>query len=293
MVGGGGAYLFLLGAVGLLGYLFGYYLPRLVIHPPRRRETLTPADLGFEYRDLRLRTSDGLALSAYYAPAPGPAHRNLILLHGNGSCKELYLEYLPQLLPGGTNLLLLDQRAHGRSQGEYHTFGYREWRDVAAALGFLAGENALPTGVFGHSMGGAVALSALSRLPLTFGVVESCFADFHEITHLFAQRRFGLPLPRAFTDLVLRAAGWLADFTPREVRPERTAAGVTVPVLVIHGTADEQIDVVNGRRLYRALGSTDRAFYPVAGAGHDDVCGAGGADYWRRLRRFLTQQPPS
>ncbi len=289
------AWLLLLFIVPLAGYWLGWRLPHRILVPARRVVNLTPTDLGFTYEELELTTSDGLVLAAWFVPAER-AFTNLILLHGNGSAKELYLEYLPRLIPAGVNVLLLDQRAHGRSAGRYHTFGAREWRDVEAAVHFLDTENNLSIGVFGHSMGGAVALSALgskepgggARVPgLHYGIVESSFASFAEVTHAFARRMSGLPLPTFLTRLLLLRAGRLADFDPFAVVPEERAATVRAPTMIVHGTADERIPATDGKRLYTALATVTKELYLVEGAGHDDVCGAGGAEYWRRLIAFV------
>ena len=266
-----------------------YRLPRRIVVPRRRIINLDPGDLGYRYEAGELTTAEGLRLASFYVPATVPARGNLIILHGKDSARELYLEYLPQLVPFGYNVLLYDARAHGRSQGTYTTFGYHEWRDVALAarrLRHLA--PGLPTGVFGHSMGGAVAVQALARgAGLDFGVVESAFTHLGDITHAYALRQTGLPLPRALTDRLLDRAGKLAGFHHNEVEPVRAAAAVEQPVLVIHGAEDGSIDVDNGRRLYAALGSRVKELYVVEGAGHDDITEVGGEAYFRRLRAFL------
>ncbi|WP_116125031.1 alpha/beta hydrolase [Lewinella sp. IMCC34183] len=273
----------------LLGLAARYALPRRIVVPRRRLITLDPGDLGYPFEAGTLVTDEGLRLASFYVPATVPARGNLILLHGKDSARELYLEYLPQLVPFGYNVLLYDARGHGRSQGGYTTFGYHEWRDVALAARHLRHlAPGLPTGVFGHSMGGVVALQALARgADLDFGIVESAFTHLGEITHAYACRQSGLPLPRALTDLMLDRAERLAGFHHREVEPVRAAADVTQPVLVIHGEADSSIDVDNGRRLYAALGSAVKELYVVPGAGHDNLTEVGGDTYYRRLRSFL------
>ena len=275
------------GAVGLAAY----WLPLRIVRPVRRLIVLDPGDLGYPFESSTLTTADGLLLAATYVPATVPARGNLVILHGKDSARELYLEYLPQLLPFGYNVLLYDARAHGRSQGRYTTFGYHEWEDVLLAVRHLRHlAPGLPTGVFGHSMGGAVALQALARSSeIDFGVVESAFTHLGEIINAYASRQAGFALPRGFTDVVLDRAGQVAGFEPRTVEPVRAAVSVRQPVLVIHGEEDGSIDVDHGRRLYAALGSEWKELYVVRGAGHDDIVEIGGDDYYRRLRAFLNE----
>ncbi len=265
------------------------WLPGLVIRPQRRQLNLDPGDLGFKFEAVTLKAFDRAELAAFYVPATVPARGNLVLLHGKDSAKELYLEYLPQLVGHGYNLLLYDARAHGRSQGEFTTFGYREWRDAVSAatyLRYLGGD--LPTGVFGHSLGGAVALQAMARSrAIDFGIVESTFTHLGEITHAYFRRRLSLPVPRWFSDLILDEADKLAQFHHRSIEPLRAARDVTQPTLIIHGEADQAIDVDHGRQLYAALSSTLKELYIVPGAGHDNLTEVGDDGYWWRLRAFL------
>ncbi len=273
----------------LLALLLLQWLPYLVIRPQRRHLNLDPGDLGFNFEGVTLTTPDKVELSAYYVPATVPARGNLVILHGKDSAKELYLEYLPQLVSYGYNLLLYDARAHGRSHGEFTTFGYYEWHDAVTAasyLRYLGGD--LPTGVFGHSLGGAVALQAMSRSKaIDYGIVESTFTHLGEITNVYFRRRTTLPVPRWFSDLILDEAERAAHFQHRDIEPLRAAREVTQPTLIIHGEQDLEIDVDNGRQLYAALGSTFKELYIVPGAGHDNITEVGDDGYWWRLRAFL------
>ncbi len=265
------------------------WLPRRIIQPRRKLINLDPGDLGYKFEEGHIKSLNGTLLSSYYVPASVPAVGNLVILHGKDSAKEAYLEYLPQLVPYGYNILLYDAHAHGRSGGQLTTFGYNEWRDVVEAvryLRYLAPD--LPTGVFGHSMGGAVALQAMARSSeIDFGIIESAFAHLGDIIHAYACRETGLSLPRPVTDALLDRADRIARFRHREVEPERAAASVWQPVLVIHGENDRSIDVDNGRRLYAALAASEKELYVVPEAGHDDITEIGGETYYRRIRLFL------
>ncbi|CAH0999726.1 2-succinyl-6-hydroxy-2, 4-cyclohexadiene-1-carboxylate synthase [Neolewinella maritima] len=265
------------------------WLPEAIVRPRRRLGNLDPSDLGFRFEGGLMRTTEGIDLSYFYVPATVPARGNLVILHGKDSAKEVYLEYLPQLAPFGYNVLLFDARAHGRSGGQFTSFGFHEWQDVVQAvrkLRYLGGD--LPTGVFGHSMGGAVALRALaSSDEIDFGVVESAFTHLGQIINLYARRLTGLPLPRQLTDTVLDHSERLARYVHREVHPLEDARAVQQPTLIIHGEQDQRIDVDNGRQLYAALGSQVKELYIIPGAGHDNITEIGDDGYWWRLRAFL------
>ena len=58
-------------------------------------------------------------------------------------------------------------------------------------------------------------------------------------------------------------------------------------MLLIHGDADEKIPIAFNRDNFQALKTSDKTFYTVKGAGHEDVQAVGGADYQKKLLDFL------
>lgn len=109
-----------------------------------------------EREDLHVMSYDGKLLHAIYLPKKD-AKGTILLFHGYKSCWQidfgLVLPYYYDTL--GYSLLLVDQRAHGSSQGKYLTFGVRERLDVlswATYMGQKLGQNA-PLILGGLSMG--------------------------------------------------------------------------------------------------------------------------------------------
>lgn len=99
-----------------------------------------------EREDLHVMSYDGKLLHAIYLPKKD-AKGTILLFHGYKSCWQidfgLVLPYYYDTL--GYSLLLVDQRAHGSSQGKYLTFGVRERLDVlswATYMGQKLGQNA-------------------------------------------------------------------------------------------------------------------------------------------------------
>ena len=268
-----------------------HVLPYAILQPERRVVSTTPEDLGLVYGRPRIQVTDSITLDAYYIPSTVEARANLIMLHGIGSCKEVYLNVAKRLAGIGYNLLLVDQRAHGQSGGEFISFGAHEKYDVCKMVDWLERRQegaVLRTGIYGNSMGGAISLQALAIEPrLRFGLIESTFTDLHDVTFAYGRRLSGLPLPRWLTDYVLRRGGQLADFDPATVRPVDDARRITQPTLLMHGDADLNIDIAHGRELHGALGGAEKDFYVIPGGGHADLWDRGGAAYEERFFGFL------
>ena len=266
----------------ILAWVMAHFvLPYAIITPYRSTSAENPGRYGLAFEHFTLEGADTAKLDAFYVPATAPARANLIMLHGIGSCKEVYSGILPKLTAMGYNILLWDQRAHGKSTGGHTTYGAKEKLDVRAGVDWLAarGED-LPTGIYGNSMGGAVALQALAVEPrLRFGLVESTFSNLPDITQAYGQRLSGLPLPRFLTDYVLRRAGKIAGFAPFKIRPVDAAVDITQPVQLIHGDADRNINVSHAHLLFAALASEDKQLHLVPGGDHADLWNVGGNAY--------------
>lgn len=272
-------------------------LPFSILRPSRaERWTVypgrTPEALGLRAEEFWTEAAPGLWLKGWFVhPRAFTATRGtVVLLHGSSSCKESLLGPAAQLADHGYNAILYDSRAHGESGGKFATYGFYEKEDFSRVLdeaGRRFGDLG-PTMVFGSSYGAAVALQAMARDPrVCCGVLECPFADLRETI-----RHHGwlwLRLPAWVSDLSLNRAGQLARFDPDAVRPERDAARLAGrPVLLIHGTADPRIPIACGERIFRAAqaAAPGSEWYPVPGAGHEDLWRAGGAEYQRRVTDF-------
>lgn len=278
----------------ILGYLLAtFVLPYTLLQPGHRTSDQTPAAFGLPYEHFDFQVEKDILLDALYVPATTPAKANLLMLHGVGSCKEVYLPWVANLVKMGYNILLWDQRAHGKSGGKFLTYGYFETQDIRLAIDWIENKSTdLPTGIYGNSMGGAVALQSLATEPrLRFGLIESTFTDLPAVANAYGRRLSGLPLPTWLSDYVLRRAGKLAKFNPFEVSPLAAAKQVTQPIQHIHGDADANINVSHAHRLFAALASTDKQLFIVPGGNHADLPEIGGSEYQKVWKTFLERMP--
>lgn len=83
--------------------------------------------LSVPYEDVFITSFDGLRLHAKFYAAPDPKAPVQIMFHGYKSAAERdFCGGLREGIDGGFNVLLVDQRAHGESEGKYLTFGVNE-----------------------------------------------------------------------------------------------------------------------------------------------------------------------
>jgi uncharacterized protein len=212
----------------------------------------------------------------------------VILLHGIGNCKERWLPTAQWLWQAGFETIMLDQRAHGESGGQFCSYGFYEKFDVQAVVERVLDEYPdAHVGVWGHSLGGAVALQTLAIEPrLKFGVVESTFARFGDIVYDYQKRLFKLPW-RGFADDAIRRAAEQGHFVPDQVRPAESARLIRQPMFMGHGDQDEKISFEYGKEIFANLASTDKQFYSVPGGDHSNVGRYGGEPYRKAIETFL------
>lgn len=158
--------------------------------------------LSIPYEDVFITSFDGLRLHAKFYAASERKAPVQIMFHGYKSSAERdFCGGLREGIDGGFNVLLVDQRAHGESEGKYLTFGVNERFDCLSWASYAAERfgNDVKIYLYGISMGAATVLMA-SALPLpksVSGIVADCgytspkdiiFPSCAIIT--FRQRRF-------------------------------------------------------------------------------------------------------
>ncbi len=271
-------------------------LPYSIVRPWKRAAHETPADLGLLAEHLSLDGFDAVRINAWLVcPKLDTVFPNtVIFLHGIGNNCSAFNRTAALLADHGWNSVLIDLRAHGESGGEFCTFGFYEEKDLARVVDFLEKERperCRKLGVWGKSLGGAIALQCLENDPrLDFGIIESTFTDLPTIVSDYQKRyALGIRLPWA-SGRALEKAGEIAHFDPQTVRPLESARNIRQPVLLAHGDADERISFEYGQRIYENLASADKEFVAVHGAHHNDVHRVGGKAYMEKCLAFLDRQ---
>jgi uncharacterized protein len=248
----------------------------------------TPGDRGLTFRDVELRTVDGVTLSGWYIPSTN--HAAVALLHGAGSTRSSVLEHAVVLARHGYGVLLFDARGHGRSGGRAMDFGWYGDEDTGAALSFLQAQLGVDDdriAVLGLSMGGEEAIGAAATDPRIKAVIAEGATNRVASDKAWLSDRFG------WRGTLQEGIEWLtyatADLLTAADRPIslRDAVSVTAPrpVLLIAGGGVE--DEGHAGRYIQA-GSADTVELWVApDAGHTAALDTHPAEWERRVTTFL------
>ena len=215
---------------------------------------------------------DGLKLRAYYFPAERPDGRVALCVHGYRSTGlNEFAAFARFYLDRGVGLLLVDNRAHGESDGRIVGFGWpdrldvRRWCEEAVArLG-----PACRILLHGVSMGAAtVMMAAGEELPAQVrGVVADCgYTSAWDEFSTQIRRMFHLPvypiLPIASAICRLRGG-----YGFKQCSALRQVARAKAPFLFVHGGEDTFVPTEMVHRLYAAC-PADKELLVVPGAAH-------------------------
>jgi abhydrolase domain-containing protein 17 len=210
---------------------------------------------------LKLKTQDGLEISALYLPNT-KATQTILFSHGNGDDLGQLRPFLAALQTSGFSVLAYDYRGYGTSQGRPSEQG--SYRDVTAAYEYLTQTLQVPPQqIIGHgrSLGGAITIELAAHHPLGGLILESTFVSAFRVLVPFPF----LPFEK------FHSIGKL----PR----------ISCPTLVIHGTSDRTIPLWHGQMIYQKLRSS-KQFLWVNGADHNDVLDVAGSQYLQKIQDF-------
>src|SRR4051812_8042874 len=264
--------------VGIAGAWLWQQLPGIgaggLLHPSRRAVTAAapagcvPSAFG----------GAGLTLRGWTCTPPGAVHGTIVYLHGIADNRQSSAGAIARFLPRGVRVVAYDARAHGESGGDVCTYGFYEKDDLRRVIDALPGG---PIVLLGTSLGAAVALQEAADDPRVKTVIAAeTFADLRTVATERA--------PFIFTRGSIEGAFALAErdghFRVDEVSPVRAASRITVPVLLLHGAADDETPPAHSERVRAALKGPSELIL-VPGAHHNQSLN--GEDVWARIDAWI------
>ncbi len=256
-----------------------------LIHPQHRPSTGTPPGA----QPFAVEVAPHTQLRGWLARGIGKRRGLILWLHGVGDNKDGGASLMVRYQARGFDVAAYDARAHGESGGADCTYGFYEKRDVSRVLDVLAasGADVEHTLLLGHSMGAAVALQAA---PLDRRVIAVIAAAPFATLLIAANELKPSVMSRASFDAAGKLAEERAHFRIGEVSPEESARELKIPLLLVHGDADDRLSVGNSRRILAAAGSADKKLIVMPGFGHDDLLGHN--ETWMVIDHFVDRVMP-
>ncbi|HRG92245.1 MAG TPA: alpha/beta fold hydrolase [Chitinophagaceae bacterium] len=244
----------------------------------------------FAYDTVRLQTKKGLNIDAWYARADSSAKGTVILFHGIGVNKMALIDEANEFRYLGYNIMLVDFRGHGNSDGNRTTIGYREAEEVKLAFDFIQQKGEKNIFIYGSSMGAVAVTRAiyLYELKVSGLILEMPFYSLQ--TYLKARAaQIGFPA-QPFAFFTSFWIGLEKGFNGYKHRTARYAAAIHCPVLLNWGTLDHYVNEKEIRAIYEAIPGREKRLIIYEGASHESLLRKD-AEKWRTSTESFLSNP--
>ena len=232
---------------------------------------------------------DGLKLNAYDMHNHD-TNRYMIMIHGISSSKAFMYPRAFEFDKLGYNILLIDQRAAGDSEGAYDTYGLKESQDLTIWIDYLNEKYpGVVIALFGLSMGAAtVMMSSAYDLPDNVKcIVEDCgYCSLREELDHYIRTNYKISYTDAVLKMIDNKMKKQFGFSIDDVSPKECLEGNEIPILFVHGKDDSLVPYDHAIKNYNHNKGVNK-FYPVPGAGHTEC--NNDPNYYVNISNFLNE----
>ncbi|XP_070533909.1 protein ABHD13-like [Ptychodera flava] len=281
----GGVLVFTLMCSAFFGILYNYQ-DSLLYYPDQpessRMYVMSPRIFGVPYENLFIKTSDGVNINAILLkqrPEIVAQSPTIIFLHGNaGNIGHRLLNAQALYSYCGSNVLLVEYRGYGRSEGYISESGF--YTDAKAAVDYLLSRSDIdPTKliIFGRSLGGAVAIDLASspgyRDQLAALIVENTFTSVPDMAGVV----FNLPV-----------ISWVPLWCHKnKYLSIKKIHRVKAPTLFLSGMADELIPPKMMHILFQTSGAVLKRLAKFDNGTHNETFQCEG--YFETFAHFIKE----
>lgn len=240
--------------------------------------------------EIRLTTSDRVAIAASYWRADDPTAPAILLLHGNGGNRRDMVDMATWLAGEGYSVLSIDMRGHGQSSPKSKSFGYLEAHDAHAALAWLRQQHpASKLGAIGFSLGGAASvLGDKGPLDVDALVMMSVYPDIRTAIFNRIEAAAGTLPATAIEPMLSYQSIPRYGVAPDKLSPLEALNKVRVPVMLVGGELDAYTPPAETEAMYRAA-PPGSEWWILGGLGHDDVVRATDPAFRQKLKAYLVR----
>ena len=198
---------------------------------------------NYDFEDVMITSKDNLILKGHIIEPYKESNKFIILVHGYSANYHVHMPFVPLFIKKGFNILLVDERNHGESEGDFPSYGYFEREDLDLWIDFIErrkGTN-LFLGLHGQSMGGATVLMCGAKNPKVKFIIADCAYSSAKgiIKDQIKKVKFipFIPVYYVLRNKVKR----LYNFDLNDINPINDILTSKTPILFIHGEADKYV----------------------------------------------------
>jgi pimeloyl-ACP methyl ester carboxylesterase len=254
-----------------------------LVFSPVKEITTTPAEFNAKYQDvfIPVQNTDGKIekIHGWWLPNTQQVEQSnqgdrkaILYLHGKGKNISANAKHANRLMRLGFSVLVIDYRGYGKSEGGFPTES-SVYTDAQTAWNYLIEKGYKPNQIliYGHSLGGAIAIDLALKHPDAFGmIVDASFTSMSDMAQLDPKYRV-FPI-----DLLIH----------QRFDSIAKVRSLAMSVLYIHGTADELIPSAMSQRLYDST-PTKKQIVLIPTAGHNNTASTNEPLYLNSIRSFF------
>ncbi len=234
---------------------------------------------------------DGLKLKGYEIRNGIKSDTWAIVVHGYMSMGIEMVQYAKEFLKCGYNVLIIDLRAHGQSEGTYIGMGWLDHYDLQIWIDKIIEENNNSKIIlYGISMGAAtVSMTTGEDLPDN---VKVCIADcgYTSVWDEFKEhvKKMFKICPTLFLFIASIMSKIFAGYTFEEASSVKQVSKSNIPTLFIHGTKDGFVPYYMLNIIYRNA-KCKKAKLEIENAAHAESANINPEKYWSEINKFIKE----
>lgn len=225
---------------------FFYLYLNGVTKPGKKTVSITPSMLLLESINVEIMTKDNVKLNGWLLPNK-KSNKVILMLHGYASNKADLLNLSSRINALGYNMLLVDLRGCGESEGERTYMGVKEAMDIQAALTYILNDNRLKAStiaIWADNMSAYASILAIEKYP---EVKLLMLNNIYPSALFYLKEKMALPfsMPKEISDFfIYQNVKYLLQFNPDENDLHQILPKVQGRALIFFQTKMPQYDYV-------------------------------------------------
>lgn len=244
----------------------------------------------FNFESLSLISKDGLKLVGHFLP--NSSDKLAIIVHGYGADYREMQQYAKFFVEKNYNILVVENRAHGNSEGKMMGMGWLDKNDIVQWINFMIEKNPkFQIVLFGLSMGAAtVCMTSGEQLPDNVkGVISDCAYDtvYNQFKYVFRNKSHLPTWP--ILDIFYFYLKTIYKFDIKQADAIKQIKKSKLRFLFIHGDSDTFVPTEMVYKLSGAVPDDRKSVYIAKGADHAMSYPVDPTEYERQLKAFLNK----
>lgn len=243
------------------------------------------------YKEVYIKSFDKKKLHAY--EIKNKLNTWIIIVHGytNNALEMLDVAY--NFYKKGYSILLIDQRAHGKSDGVYSTHGFYERKDMLSWIDYINKKKKTKIILYGISMGGTVIMRTVGEnLPdNVICAIEDC-GFISNYDQFYNQLKYLKFLPKPIISSFNIFSSIFFGFNIYKFNPKEILMKGKVPFMFIHGTSDKLVPPKNAYDAYQ-LYKGKKKLLIIDGAKHMKSSIQDPKKYYNEIFSFIKENKES